>query len=450
VSSQTTTTIDPDLCVVVGGAPAVLSEARGLVTGLGETLWAARDGAELMDTVVGIEALKSQLDAVLLEVARELDARNEVTRSGWACTPDFLTSVAGGHKGSGPALVRLAEATAEPIFTPIAKAMREGWLSTAKAHVIARAVDGLPLDHDLRTRGVQVLLDEATRLDATDLRKTARHLAAVVDPDGEDRRAEKDLDREERAAHLHRRLTLTDDLAGGTWLTGRCTSEDAAWIKATLLPLANPHPNAGPDCDPPTCEIPGCSHDGRDPRDHGARMLDALVELCRRAQSLEVLPETHGATPRVSITLDYDDLLRGTGFATTVTGEQLSPATARRIACDAHLIPIVLGTNSEVLDVGRHQRLATAPLWKALVARDQHCRFPHCTRSPVMCHAHHLRHWIDGGPTDLENMVLLCSHHHRLLHAGPWTITTGTNQFAFHPPPGVSRMRPTPRPPPDG
>ena len=451
MSSQSTTTIDPVPGVDAGGAPEVLRDAGRLVSELREVLWAARSGGELMDTATVIEGVKSELDAIMLDVVREIEARDDAKRLGWASTQDFVTAVAGGHKGSGPAVVRLASATAEPVFAPIAEGMHDGWLSTAKAHVIQRSVDTLPLDADLRTRGVTFLLGEAKRLDATELRKVARHLAAVVDPDGEERRAEKELAREERAAHLGRHLTITDDLAGGAFLKGRCTAEDAALIKTTLLPLSRPQPSSVPDCDRHTCEQPGCAHDGRDPRDHGARMLDALVQACRRLQTAEVLPDCHGATPRVAVTIDYDDLLRGTGFATTETGEQVSPDTARRMACDADLIPIVLGTGSEVLDVGRHQRLATAAIWKALVARDRHCRFPGCTRPPLMCHAHHLQHWIDGGPTSLENLLLLCSTHHRLVHAGPWTIVaTGPRQLEFHPPPGVRRIGATPRPPPDG
>ena len=99
----------------------------------------------------------------------------------------------------------------------------------------------------------------------------------VVDPDGEDRRDEKALDRLERAAHLSRHLTITDDHAGGAWIKGRCSTEDAALIKATLIPLAAPEPSNGPVCDPAHLRDPGCGHDGRDPRDHGTRMLDALV-----------------------------------------------------------------------------------------------------------------------------------------------------------------------------
>ena len=293
-----------------------------------------------------------------------------------------------------------------------------------------------------------MLLDEAKRLDATELRKVARRLLAVVDPDGQDRRDEKALDREERAAHLSRHLTISDDHAGGAWIKGRCSIEDAATLKATLMPLAKPQPSNGPVCDPATCQLPGCGHDGRDPRDHGIRMLDALVDLCRRAQTKDLLPESHGATPRVTVTVSYQDLRDQTGYGTTETGEDLTAATIRRICCDADIIPAVLGTDLEVLDVGRTQRLVTAAIWKALVARDQHCRFPNCTRPPMMTHAHHLTHWADGGKTSLENLILLCGHHHRLIHAGPWQIRrTGPAAFSFDPPPGIRRTTSRLRPP---
>ena len=335
-------------------------------------------------------------------MVRELDATNAVKTAGWASTQDFVTTVAGSHKGTGPAIVRLAAAVDQPLLAPVGEALRDGWLSAAKAQVIERAIDTLPGNPDLRARGVQVLLGEAKALDATDLKKLTRRLLSVVDPDGEDRRDEQALDRLERAAHLNRHLSITDDQTGGAWLKGRCSAEDAALIKATLIPLAAPEPTRGPVCDPSTCTEPGCGHDGRDPRDHGVRMLDALVEACRRLQTANVLPESHGATPRLTLTMDLDHLRDLSGLATTETGEQLSATAFRRICCDADVIPAVLGTTSEVLDVGRTQRLVTTAIWKALVARDQHCRFPHCTRPPLMCHAHHIQHWADGGSTSLS------------------------------------------------
>ncbi len=91
----------------------------------------------------------------------------------------------------------------------------------------------------------------------------------------------------------------------------------------------------------------------------------------------------------------------GASVSTTDDGLDLAPSVVRRLACDADLIPIALGTHGEVLDVGRTQRLVTTALWRALVCRDAHCAFPGCTRPPVMCHAHHIIHWADGGHTKL-------------------------------------------------
>ena len=438
VGVMTNTTPPPD-SPSVGGAPEVLAQAAGLVRGLDEVLWAARGAGEQMETVAAIEELKSQLDAVELEVVGELAATRAVHALGWASTGDFLTTVAGGHKGSGPATVRLAEALDRPVLGPVGEALADGWLSTVKAQVIERAVERLPQGEELRGRGVQVLLAEAKRLDATDLRKAGRRLVEVVDPDGEERRAERALAREERAAHHDRHLSITDDQVGGAHIRGRCSAEDAALIRATLLPFSRPRPTTtppgDPGCDPATCDIAGCGHDGRDPRDHGVRTLDALVEACRRLQTADLPPQSHGASPRINLVMDLADLRRDTGFGATDTGEDLSPETVRRMACDAEVIPVVLDGPSEVLDVGRARRLATVAIWRALVVRDRHCRFPGCTRPPIMCHAHHVRHWLDGGPTSLDNLVLLCGHHHRLVHSGPWSIhCPHPGEFRFDPP----------------
>ncbi|WP_238177033.1 HNH endonuclease [Kribbella sp. VKM Ac-2566] len=102
-------------------------------------------------------------------------------------------------------------------------------------------------------------------------------------------------------------------------------------------------------------------------------------------------------------------------------GDGLSAATVRRLACDARIIPLVLGTNSEPLDVGRSERLVTRAMRRALNARDQGCVI--CGVPPIMCDAHHLRSWIDGGETKTSNLVLLCRRHHVDLHHGQWSVT---------------------------
>ncbi len=109
-------------------------------------------------------------------------------------------------------------------------------------------------------------------------------------------------------------------------------------------------------------------------------------------------PDSHGAPTRLLVTTTLDALRDGLGSSLAHDAlNELSVATIRRLACDAEIIPAVLGSTGEPLDVGRAKRLVTAAIWVALVLRDQHCGFPGCDRPPLMCHAHHIRHWITGG-----------------------------------------------------
>ena len=182
-------------------------------------------------------------------------------------------------------------------------------------------------------------------------------------------------------------------------------------------------------------------------RDHGARMWDALVLTCEHALSTDLPPDAHGARPRIAVTTSLDALRGAIDWSTVCDdGTELSPAAVRRLACDADIIPVALGTRGEVLDVGRAHRLVTPALWRALVCRDRHCAFPGCTKPPVMGHAHHLVHWADGGTTALDNLVLLCGHHHRTVHHTPWRVRLNPDDGRpeFLPPPRPGRHQPPP------
>ncbi|MFI5693141.1 DUF222 domain-containing protein [Kribbella sp. NPDC051586] len=131
----------------------------------------------------------------------------------------------------------------------------------------------------------------------------------------------------------------------------------------------------------------------------------------------------YGAKANITVTIDFDDLRSAVANATgeLVYGDGLSAAAIRRMACDAKIIPLVLGSNSEPLDVGRAERLVTRAMRRALNVRDKGCVV--CGAPPIHCDAHHLQSWIDGGETAIHNLVLLCRAHHRALHAGHWVIT---------------------------
>ena len=94
----------------------------------------------------------------------------------------------------------------------------------------------------------------------------------------------------------------------------------------------------------------------------------------------------------------------------------IHPEIVRRLACDASISRVITRGGSEPLDVGRRTAVVPAPMRRAVVVRDRHCRFPGCDRPPPWCDAHHAKHWADGGETSLANLVLLCRRHHRLVH----------------------------------
>ncbi len=375
--------------------------------------WSARGSGELVAGVEELQRLKAKAAALEAELLAELDARQTAKQElGWGSTADWFTHLAGTTRRQG----RRAVAHAGILVTERAgtlEALRAGAVSAEQASVVLDALERLPLAEHVRRRGEQLLLEEAGRLNASDLHRAGRHLASVVDPDRDEREAEKALDREDRAAHLGRVLTVTEDGCGGIRIRGGGSVEDGAALRAALLPLTRPVPAV----DPVTCE------QQPDPRDHGARMWDALVQLAQHALDTDLPPASHGARPRVAVTIDAE-ILAGETAGVGVTEDGLEvPATAiRRLACDCDLIRVLLDTDGCVLDVGRTQRLVTPAIWTALVARDTHCAFPGCTRPPVMCHAHHIRHWTHGGITALDNLVLLCGHHHRTIHHTPWQV----------------------------
>ena len=121
--------------------------------------------------------------------------------------------------------------------------------------------------------------------------------------------------------------------------------------------------------------------------------------------------------------LNPDPAAALTSGATLGSGWSIGPQTARRLACDAKIIPLLLGGPSEPLDIGRLARSCPPALRRALVFRDGGCRYPGCDRPPEWTDAHHIMHWIDSGPTSLTNCVLLCRHHHVLVHEHGQTVT---------------------------
>ncbi|MDN5667345.1 MAG: HNH endonuclease [Renibacterium salmoninarum] len=189
-----------------------------------------------------------------------------------------------------------------------------------------------------------------------------------------------------------------------------------------------------------------------DRRSAPQRQLDTLVSALAAALSTDSLPATGGHRPQVQVTIDYRHLLgeihsrrpgrSGSGGAAAMVSSAeftgpINPGTIRRIACDAELIPVVLGGAGEVLDLGRRRRLFSRSQRAALFARDRGCTFPDCTIPASWCEAHHIQSWRDGGATSVQNGALLCSHHHHLIHQGDWQLDNRLGLPRFRPPPWI-------------
>jgi hypothetical protein len=141
--------------------------------------------------------------------------------------------------------------------------------------------------------------------------------------------------------------------------------------------------------------------------------------------NLVTAPAAPGARrpAEISVLIDLATLQHGlheTSVCETFDGQPLPPATVRRLACEAEIIPIVLGGDGRVVDVGRARRLATADQRRALRVMHTMCAAPDCQVRFGDCDIHHLKEWNHGGATDLANLIPLCSKHHHLIHEGQW------------------------------
>jgi hypothetical protein len=275
------------------------------------------------------------------------------------------------------------------------------------------------------------LLEHAQVVDAAGLRVLGARALAHAAPEVADEADRRALERAEERAVQRRGLHLSPDETGGVSVRGSLDAESAAIVRAALDPLA----------------APGRSTDdaGLDGRSAPQRRADALVEICRAVLGTDLLSTAGGEPIQLVVTTRLDPLTRQLGVGTLDTGVRLSPGVLRRLACDATVLPAILGGDSQVLDLGRQRRLFSGAVRRALVLRDGGCAFPACDRPPTWCQGHHMISWLDHGKTELDNGVLLCGHHHRLIHEGAWEVRLGPDRLPEFLPPAWLDPDRTPR-----
>ncbi|GAB3459761.1 HNH endonuclease signature motif containing protein [Actinophytocola sediminis] len=392
-----------------------------IITELLDRDWDQLSDDELLGSVRRVESWSRRLYAVMLAVVREVDARGLADRQGVSSTAVLLRQLLRLSPRAAKRRVEdaadlcgsttLSGAPVPPRFPAAAAALRAGALSEEQLAVIRRTLHELPdeVAPVTRVRVEHQLVGEAHRFDPTQLGKLAVRVRAHLDPDG--------VLRSERDAADRMELSFVEDATGVIRIRGRLSTAGAAVVRSALSPLAKPLRD--------------------DPRSAAKRRADALVELARRMLTAGGLPIDGGVRPQVGLTVDVAELRRNTGVVDLDGGSTVSIQTARRICCDADVIPIVMRGGSQPLDVGRRQRLVTGPLRRALIARDRGCVAPGCDRPPEWCDAHHLVHWANGGRTAIDNTALVCGYHHTLLHRGEWTARMIDGVPHFIPPPWI-------------
>ena len=310
-----------------------------------------------------------------------------------------------------------------------ARALRDGQIGYAHLALMARTaawIGGLPAVAGVPAPRFDegALLARARVGSVAELRRDCAHLRHAADP----RRFLTEQVEEVEARFLELKATE----GGALFLRGYLDTEGGATLRTALEPLARP---AGVG----------------DGRSRERRFADALVELAGHALDSGALPQHAGQRPHLQVTASLATLRGepGAPAAELELGGPIAAETARRLGCDTGVTRVVFGANSAVLDVGRATRVPATATRRAVQARDRGCVWPGCHRPASWGELHHLRHWAQGGSTDLANLVTICRTHHWRVHEGGWRLIRTDQGTIALPPVAVSPIaRPPVAPPP--
>jgi hypothetical protein len=359
-------------------------------------------GSEMLAALDLLQADITRSQTRRLELLAAIEANGYAAEIG---ARDTVELIAVRHRLDAVEVRRdLRLATAMPKYPDVQAALTSptAMLHPGQAEVIVTTLERIPPTamvpvDDLRV-AEQQMVKAAEVLSPGDLRKLGKRVRDTLDTDG--------LEPAEDRALAAETLSLKPG-DHGVEFRGYLAGAQAELFQTLIFAGAKPH--LAPDGE-------------RDPRSSGKRRADALTSILHAAAATGAAAPAHGdIKPHVTVTIDLDDLRSATGTGTLASGATLSASAVRRLACDAGVIPLVLGSNSEPLDVGTEHRFVSRSIRQALNARDRGCVI--CAAPAVMCDAHHIVHWADGGPTDVTNLALLCKAHHHGVHQGQWTLT---------------------------
>ncbi len=339
------------------------------------------------DIAIQLIQLRRKIDELELEFSRlatEFDKTNWWDYEGFNTAADWIRLSC--HMNSHSVWNAFAVGASEPEMPATVNAMRSGEIGFAHVATMARTASevGGAFDEDK-------LLPMAKTNSPGRFFHNCIHYRHSVSAEGYNR------DQERLAEARGLRLNTAQD--GCLVIRGLLDPIGGAAVRAALEPLAK---RSG----------------AHDDRSRAQRYADALEDLAKG-----------GKPASVQVTATIETLK---GMAGAAAGEMefslpLSSNSVQRMACDCSVTRVLLNQESVTIDVGRSKRIVSGSLRRALVSRDQHCQWPGCERPAAWCDGHHIVHWIDGGVTNLDNLVLLCRRHHRMVHEGGWQLVKSEN-----------------------
>ena len=417
---------------------------------------------ELLSATKVVSQRIGELEALRVRMVADIDRRGCAKGSGASSTATWLSGVMRMSPGAATQIVNLSRALTERPES--AAALAEARIGVGHAKVIvgffAHLPDGVP--EEALPHCEKYLLDAATTDNPAELARRAAALRHMLEP------VEDSVPDAENTALNELFSAVT--LGGRGVVRADLDAETMEMLLTALSALSAPDPGAD--------GVP-------DRRSAARRRADAFTELLRRYLNSGQGPVEGYERPHVSLLISADDLAaagshdekppndaqpsageaRGLkpsfvadrGAYEQMFGEHAAPGwmpwigpisarAARRISCDCELTAILLDGNGVPLNLGRSQRLVSPQQRRALVARDLGCAFPGCGRPAAWTQAHHIRHWIDGGTTDLANLVLLCGQHHQTVHQNGWDIVIGEDHHPWFLPPEWMDAQRQPRP----
>ena len=373
--------------------------------------------SERQSAMVDLSRVIARAQALLMRVVAASDDVAEAT--GARSTAAWLAVETRDSHGPVVRSTKLGEALAAR-WSRIGEAFAAGAVNLAQTRVLVEALDALPADlgDDLRGKAEAYLVEQAGQFGPRELRRLGRGVLEHLAPEIADEADYQRLLAEERRAHAATRLSFQLRGDGSTDVHARLPDHVASRLRTYLEAFTSPRRTPLGD-------------------------VDALPVARRRGEAfcalLENLPDTGlplhgGSATSVMVTLDLDTLVSGLGAADTSTGDRVTAEQARRLACQARIIPVVLGRKGEVLDLGRSARLFSPAQRKAMAIRDKQCTADGCSIPAAWCEAHHHKQpWSHGGKTDLADGKLLCSFHHHRAHDPGWLTHHHANgSTSFH------------------